>query len=141
MPQTIRVNWSGAFGAGVAAKDMMLHLCAALGMNNTFRVVEYGGDTVAAMTMSERLVLTNMAAELGAETGIIPPDQVTLEAIRAAGVEPADDALAWQGDDDADYLAIHDFAAGELVPQVAAPHSPENSRAADAYENVAIDQC
>ncbi len=141
VPETIRVNWSGAFGTGIAAKDMMLHLCAALGMNNTFRVVEYGGDTVAAMTMSERLVLTNMAAELGAETGIIPPDRVTLEAIRAAGVEPADDALTWQGDADADYLAIHDFAAAELVPQVAAPHAPENSRAADAYDNVAVDQC
>ena len=85
VPDTIRVNWSGKFAPGVAAKDIMLLLCRELGINNAFRVIEYGGDTVAAMSMNERVVLTNMAAELGAETGIIEPDDVTLDAIRAGG--------------------------------------------------------
>jgi 3-isopropylmalate/(R)-2-methylmalate dehydratase large subunit len=54
---------------GVVAKDMMLLLCGALGVQNAFKVVEYGGEAVEALPMQERLVLTNMAAELGAETG------------------------------------------------------------------------
>jgi 3-isopropylmalate/(R)-2-methylmalate dehydratase large subunit len=140
VPETIRVNWNGAFAAGVVAKDISLYLCRELGMDNAFRVVEFGGDTIANMSMMERTVLTNMAAELGAETGLIEPDETTLESIRAAGVEPAADALDWRGDADAEYLATHEFDAATLVPQVAAPHRPSNSGAADDYCDVRIDQ-
>jgi 3-isopropylmalate/(R)-2-methylmalate dehydratase large subunit len=140
VPETIRVNWSGRFAHGVAAKDIMLVLCRELGIDNAFRVIEYGGDTVAAMPMNERVVLTNMAAELGAETGIIEPDETTVAAIQAAGREPASDALSWRSDPDTDYLAVHDFDANTLEPQVAAPHSPDNSGAVTAYTGVSIDQ-
>jgi 3-isopropylmalate/(R)-2-methylmalate dehydratase large subunit len=90
--------------------------------------------------MNERVVLTNMAAELGAETGIIEPDEVTLDAIRAGGGRPADDALDWCGDLDAQYAATHEFDAAALEPQVAAPHSPANSGAVGDYEKTRIDQ-
>lgn len=140
VPETIRVNWSGAFGPGVAAKDVMLVLCRELGVENAGRVIEYGGETVAAMPMNERVVLTNMAAELGAETGIIEPDAVTLDTIRAAGREPAADALDWCSDAEAEYLAVHDFDAVTLEPQIAAPHSPANSAAVGEIGDVAIDQ-
>lgn len=140
VPETIRVNWEGGFGRGVAAKDISLYLCRELGMDNAFRAVEFGGQTVRDMPMTERMVLTNMAAELGAETGLIEPDETTLAAIRAGGTEPADDALAWRSDDDADYLALHQFDASQLVPQVAAPHRPSNSGPADDHCDVSIDQ-
>ncbi len=140
VPETIRVNWNGAFGPGVAAKDVMLHLCRELGVENSGRVIEYGGETVAAMPMSERVVLTNMAAELGAETGIIEADATTLEAIRAAGQEPATDALEWRTDAGAEYLAVRDFDAGALEPQIAAPHSPANSAPVREFADVAVDQ-
>jgi len=140
VPDTIRVNWSGEFAPGVAAKDIMLVLCRELGIDNAFRVIEYGGDTVTAMPMTERVVLTNMAAELGAETGIIEPDETTLNAIRAAGREPAPDALSWRSDAGANYLAVHDFDSSNLAPQVAAPHSPDNSGPVDDFAGVTIDQ-
>jgi 3-isopropylmalate/(R)-2-methylmalate dehydratase large subunit len=140
VPETVRVNWSGQFSRGVVAKDIMLLLCRELGINNAFRVIEYGGDTVTSMSMNERVVLTNMAAELGAETGIIEPDDITLDAIRAGGGEPAPDALDWRSDADADYCAVHAFDAAALEPQVAAPHSPANSGPVSAYEGVEIDQ-
>ena len=140
VPDTVRVNWSGEFGPGIAAKDIMLLLCRKLGIENPGRVIEYGGDTVAAMSMNERVVLTNMAAELGAETGIIEPDATTLESIRAAGQTPASNALDWRSDSDADYLGVHEFDAAALEPQVAAPHSPANSAAVGEYGDVKIDQ-
>jgi 3-isopropylmalate/(R)-2-methylmalate dehydratase large subunit len=140
VPETIRVNWEGQFAKGVVAKDISLRLCRELGMDNAFRVVEFGGSTIANMPMLERVVLTNMAAELGAETGLIEPDEITLESIRAAGIEPAADALMWRGDADATYLATHEFDADTLVPQVAAPHKPSNSGPADDYCEVQIDQ-
>ena len=82
----------------------------------------------------------NQQFELGAETGSIAPDQVTLDALRAAGVEPAEDALDWRSDDDAQYLAQHSFDLADLPPQVAAPHSPANSAAAAEHQSVQVDQ-
>ena len=140
VPETIRINWEGEFAKGVVAKDISLHLCRELGMDNAFRVVEFGGSTIAGMPMLERVVLTNMAAELGAETGLIEPDEITLESIRAGGIEPTADALSWRSDSDATYLATHEFDANTLVPQVAAPHKPSNSGPADDYCEVQIDQ-
>jgi 3-isopropylmalate/(R)-2-methylmalate dehydratase large subunit len=140
VPETIRVNWSGKFGRGVVAKDIALKLCRDLGMDNAFKAVEYGGETVRGMSMAERSVLTNMSAELGAEAGIIAPDETTLEAMRAHGREPDADALDWQSDADAVYYAKHDFDASALMPQVAAPHKPSNSGPVVDFVGTAIDQ-
>jgi 3-isopropylmalate/(R)-2-methylmalate dehydratase large subunit len=140
VPETIRVDWYGRFARGVVAKDVMLVLCRELGMDNAFRAVEYGGDTVAAMPIGERAVLCNMAAELGAETGLVEADATTLAALRAAGREPAEDALAWRSDPDAAYAARHAFDAAALAPQVAAPHSPANSAPVGDLAGQAIDQ-
>ncbi|MEQ9328984.1 MAG: 3-isopropylmalate dehydratase large subunit [Rhodospirillales bacterium] len=141
VPETIRVEISGEFGPAIAAKDIMLHLCGTLGMDNHFRVVQYAGPTVAAMGMPERMVLTNMAAELGAETGIIEGDATTLDWLRAAGADIPADALRWQGDADASYLARHDLDIGVLAPQVAAPHSPANAGDVGRHAGQAVDQC
>ena len=140
VPETIRVDWTGTFGPGVVAKDVMLLLCRELGMDNAGRVVEYGGPTVAAMAMEGRMVLCNMAAELGADTGIIAPDRKTLDHIRAHGGAVPDEALAWQSDPDACYRARYDFDAMSLQPQVAAPHSPANSAPVGDHAGAKIDQ-
>lgn len=141
-PDTIRVEWSGAFGAGVTAKDVMLFLCRQLGLDNAFKAVEYGGETVEAMSMAERMVLCNMAAELGAETGVVAPDAKTLAYLAERGAPVADpvQALAFAPDEGAEYCAIHRFDAAGLQPQVAAPHSPQNTKNASAFGDVRIDQ-
>ncbi|MCH6587352.1 MAG: 3-isopropylmalate dehydratase large subunit [Proteobacteria bacterium] len=140
MPETIRLRWTGRLGRGVTAKDMMLHLCARLGMNGAdYQVVQYEGEAVAALAMAERMTLCNMAAELGALTGIIAPDQTTAQYLRAAGAEPGDMAR-WQPDPDAAYRVTHEFDAGALEPQVAAPHSPSNAVPVDDIGEVKIDQ-
>jgi len=141
VPETIRVNLSGGFAECVAAKDVMLLLCRELGMDNSFKVVEYGGGLVADLSVQERMVLTNMAAELGCETGIIEADQKTLDHIRAHGGHVDDDALEWRSDRDAPYEAVHDFHISTLEPQVAAPHSPSNSGPVSAHVGQRIDQC
>jgi 3-isopropylmalate/(R)-2-methylmalate dehydratase large subunit len=140
VPETLRVNWSGRFARGVVAKDIALFLCRQLGMENGGRVLEYGGETVRNLPIWERMVLTNMAAELGAETGLVEADDVTLQALRAAGREPGADALDWRSDPDARYAAVHDFSATDLPPQIAAPHSPANSGPVEAFDTVHVDQ-
>lgn len=141
VPETHLVRWSGRLGDGLAAKDIMLSLCRDIGLGTVrYGVVQYAGEAVRALPMSERMVLTNMAAELGGQTGLIEPDAVTVAALREIGVD-APDALDWTGDADARYARVRDFDASALEPQVAAPHTPENSAPAASYPDVAIDQC
>ena len=140
VPDTVRVNWSGELAVGVSAKDIMLFLCATLGMGNENRAFEFDGSTVRGMSMSERMTLCNMSAELGAVTGIVTADATTVHALERAGRPFAGDIEQWQSDPDAACLANHHFDAHTLDPQIAAPHSPANSRPASTYEHVAIDQ-
>ena len=140
VPQTVRVNWEGALSDGVSAKDIMLYLCATLGMGNENQAFEYGGAAVRAMSMSERMVLCNMSAELGAESGMVAADTTTLAALVEAGRPFAGDIAQWQSDAGATCLAEHSYDAATLAPQIAAPHSPANSRAVTEYEPIHIDQ-
>nr|WP_315596235.1 3-isopropylmalate dehydratase large subunit [uncultured Cupriavidus sp.] len=132
VPQTIRIDWRGTLGTGVCAKDIMLFLCATLGLaGGRYEAIEFTGTAVSALPMQERMTLTNMCTELGAQTGLIAPDATTMAWLAQAGVDTATlaaiDPRHWRSDADAPVLAAHCFDAATLVPQVAAPHSPANS--------------
>ncbi|MBI3042134.1 MAG: 3-isopropylmalate dehydratase large subunit [Betaproteobacteria bacterium] len=140
VPRSIRVNWKGKIGHGVAGKDMILKQCAMLSMEACdYRVIEYRGDAIAALPMGERLTLCNMSPELGAKTSVIPPDPVTVDYLAERGVK-VDDAPRWQSDADAGYEQTLDLDAGALEPQISAPGSPSHSAGAGSYQKVAIDQ-
>lgn len=142
VPETILIRWDGKLSRGTCAKDIMLALCARLGMDGgDYQAVEYTGSTIENLAITERMTLCNMAAELGAMTGIIAADKVTAAAIQAAGADPGDETHYPQGDKEASYRAVHQFSTNELSPQVAAPHSPANATAVDDIEAVALDQC
>jgi 3-isopropylmalate/(R)-2-methylmalate dehydratase large subunit len=113
-----------------------------MGLDNAFRAVEFAGDAVAAMPMASRMVLCNMAAELGAETGVVAPDATTFAYLAATGrpVEDEAAALALASDEDAQFEAVFRFRAEDLEPQVAAPHSPANTGPVSGHAGVRIDQ-
>ena len=142
VPETILLHWSGKLGAGVAAKDMILAMCAKLGMDGgRYQAIQYAGETIAALPMQERMTLSNMAAELGAQTGLIAPDGVTRDYLLKAGVPASEiDIATWQDDAGAAAAERHDFDAAALSPMVAAPHSPANSAAVAEHQGVTIDQ-
>lgn len=140
VPENVLITWNGIFQDGVSAKDVMLFLCAQLGMSNDYQVFEYAGSAVSAMSMAERMVLCNMSAELGCKTAIIAADATTLDALERAGRPFRGDIAEWQSDADATYLSRHEYDASSLAPQIAAPHSPANSKAVDQYDRVVIDQ-
>lgn len=140
VPETYLLQFDGALGPALSAKDIMLFLCAKIGMNNDFKVMQFAGAAVSGLSMMERLVLCNMSAELGAKTGIIAPDSKTIAAIRQSGTLVDDSALRWQADAQAEYARHLVFDASELAPQVAAPHSPANSAAVGEHGRVRIDQ-
>jgi 3-isopropylmalate/(R)-2-methylmalate dehydratase large subunit len=141
VPETVLVHLSGTLPVGTTAKDITLSLCRLLGMRNSFKVIEYTGSTVEHLSMHERMVLTNMAVELGAETGLIAPDAVTLDAIRSAGGVVNDDAVEiWRSDPDASYEFRCELDTSSLAPQIARPRSPANVASVDEAKGQRIDQ-
>ena len=141
VPRTLRMHWQGQLTPGVSAKDMMLHMIGRLGMNGgQYQAIEFAGPAVKALGMQERMTLSNMSAELGAQVGLIAADQVTTDYLRSVGVadEYLHEAESWQTDEGA-ACETTDFDANALSPQVAAPHSPANTRPVDEYLNTPID--
>lgn len=140
VPGTHRIHWDGVLADGVSAKDMMLFLCRRFGMGGANdQVVEFTGPAITALPQAERLTLANMAAELGGQTGLIAPDETTVAALEKEGIEP-EDWRHWHGDADAAYLSTQHYDATDLVPQVAAPHSPANAAPVNEHAGTALDQ-
>ncbi|MCD0501698.1 3-isopropylmalate dehydratase large subunit [Bordetella petrii] len=137
VPDTLMLRWNGRLQAGVTAKDMMLHTIGRYGMNGgRYQAVEFCGEAVRALSMQERMTLSNMAAELGAQAGLVAPDETTVQYLRQAGVADVDLA-GWQSDPDAD-AQWHEFDAATLDPHVAAPHSPANSAPVQDYPDTLV---
>jgi 3-isopropylmalate/(R)-2-methylmalate dehydratase large subunit len=101
----------------------------------TYHALEYGGEGVYDLPFDERIVLTNMAIEHGAKTGIIPPDDLVFDLVGGAGR-----AEAAYPDPDASYARVIRHRADELVPQVAYPGSPDNGAPAADARGERIDQ-
>ena len=138
VPETIRMWWDGALPVGVTAKDMMLHMIGRFGMNGgRYQAVEFCGPAVTALSMQERMTLSNMSAELGAQAGLIAPDATTAAFLAEAGA-PAVDTAPWFTDDDAAF-ELHRFDAAALEPQVAAPHSPANAHGVSRDAGTPVD--
>jgi 3-isopropylmalate/(R)-2-methylmalate dehydratase large subunit len=141
VPRTLRMQWEGQLSPGVCAKDMMLHMIAKFGMNGgQYQAVEFAGQAVMALNMQERMTLSNMSAEMGAQAGLIAADDTTCAYLRSVGVE--EDALQeahkWHTDANAICEDVS-FDATHLSPQVAAPHSPANTRPVGEYGEVKLD--
>jgi len=137
VPRTLRLRWDGRLAPGVAAKDMMLALAGRFGLNGAaWQAVEYAGDAVRALPMNERMTLANMSAELGAQVGLVAPDQVTQEWLAAHGAPDADFA-GWHSDEGS-WQEEHVFDAASLSPQVASPFSPANAAGVEATAGTVI---
>lgn len=138
VPESVKVVWEGPLPAGVMAKDMFLRLAGDLGVEGAaYKVVEHSGDTVAGMCLDERMVLTNMAIEIGAKTGIMAADaQVSayLEDRAPRDYEPL------FSDADAAYSRVITYRSGELEPLLACPHSPDNVRPVSTAGAISIQQ-
>jgi 3-isopropylmalate/(R)-2-methylmalate dehydratase large subunit len=141
VPRTLRMWWDGALAPGLTAKDMMLHLIGRFGMNGAdYQAVEFAGPAVRALSMPERMTMANLSAEMGAQTGLIAPDDTTLEWLRGVGVQDAS-AEGWHTDEDVPEgpaLQTLHLDASALAPQVAAPHSPANTHGVGALAGVDV---
>ncbi|HYR74924.1 MAG TPA: aconitase family protein [Pyrinomonadaceae bacterium] len=145
VPETVRYVLRGRKRADVAAKDVMLYILATDYMKTSKgigKVLEFAGDDLANWAMDERATLTNMAVEAGGTTGIIEPDESTLEYIvKMRGLEPDEVRKGFvYSDPDAEYAATFEIDLDEVRPMVALPGDPRNGIPIDELtEEVRID--
>jgi 3-isopropylmalate/(R)-2-methylmalate dehydratase large subunit len=122
VPATIRVVLQGPLPPGISGKDLALQVCKQLTISGaTYQAVEYHGSAVEALSLSQRMALCNMSAELGAKTGLVHPQGLQLP-------YPFEAVLP---DADAVYARTIEVNVSALRPQLAIPHSP------DAVQDVA----
>jgi 3-isopropylmalate/(R)-2-methylmalate dehydratase large subunit len=140
VPQTIKVVVDGRFPKGVGPKDLILHLVGLLtAQGANFRVIEFHGGTIRAMSTSGRLVLCNMSVEAGATSGVVPGDEETVRYLRrVAGVR--DLFLLVKPDKDAVYEREIRIDSSSLAPQVACPHTVDNVKPVDAVLGTRVHQ-
>jgi len=139
VPETIKVVVHGRFAKGVYAKDLILHLIGQMGADGaTYKALEFGGETVTMMTMSERLTVANMVVEAGAKAGLFPSDSITRSYLASQG--RGKQYIALQPDDDATYESMIEIDATQLEPTVSKPHTVDNVALAKELKGVRVDQ-
>lgn len=125
VPESFCVRWDEELPPGVFAKDMALYDCRTIGHSGaTYKALEYSGAAIGALSMDERMAISNMAVEMGAKAGYIPPDEKTLAYLKAHG--SAREYAPLYPDEGAEYERVYTRDAGALVPQVACPHQVDN---------------
>ena len=145
VPETVRYVLKGKKRSDVAAKDVMLHILASDYMKSSKgigKVLEFAGEDLKNWPMDERATLTNMAVEAGGTTGIIEPDEVTLDYIvRTRGLDAEEVRKGFTySDPDAEYAAVFEIDLDAIRPMVATPGDPRNGIPIDELkEEVRID--
>jgi len=138
VPEVIKVNVTGKLPDLVSAKDLTLHIIGKIGADGAiYKGLEFTGSTIRDMTIDSRMVLSNMAVEMGAKAGLIEPDQKTLDYVQSRTDKPFNTI---KSDPDSVYEKIVHVDASELEPQVAVPHSVDNVKPVSETENLKVDQ-
>ncbi len=138
VPQTIRITVEGKMQKGVSAKDMTLNIIKNVGADGAnYKAVEYYGETISNLSIAGRMTLCNMAIEMGAKAGIVPPDEKTFEYLKGIAHEKYTPVYA---DKDAQYCEEYNFDVAELEPQVAKPHEVDNVFAVAEVAGTPLDQ-
>lgn len=138
VPETLRFEITGSLPEHVYAKDVVLNIIGRVGADGaTYMACEFAGETVAEMSVSDRMVLSNMAIEMGGKTGIVEPDEKTIRYVEKRSGKPY---RVFKTDKDAASLRVMDIDVSELEPQVSCPHNVDNVKPVSEVEGTEIDQ-
>jgi len=139
VPPTFRIEVNGTFQPGVFSKDLILYLIGMLGADGaTYKALEFGGSTIKKMSMESRFALSNMAVEAGAKVGLIASDRVTREYLKER--KRLKEWTSIEPDPDAVYERVIEIKANIIPPQIAYPHTVDNTRSVTKATKIKIDQ-
>ena len=138
VPSALRFRLTGKLRRFVSGKDVILHIIGMIGVEGArYRSMEFDGDGVSALSVSDRLCIANMAIEAGAKNGIFPVDESTLAYLSAHG---AAEPRIYSADADAEYDAEYEIDLSKIEPTVAFPHLPENTKTFSEIGNIPVQQ-
>lgn len=135
VPESIKIELSGKLREGVYAKDLSLHIIGMIGSAGAnYMSIEYHGEGVKTLTISQRMTLANLASEMGAKNAVFPADEVLRDFY---GETPVQGVWA---DEDATYAQTIQIDLDKVVPLVAAPHHVDNVQAVNQVEGTPLNQ-
>lgn len=138
IPETIQFQIEGSLGDNVYAKDVVLNIIGKIGADGaTYKACEFAGETTQNMSVSERMVLCNMAIEMGGKTGLVEPDEKTIEYLENRATKKYE---IIKTDEDAPTLEKMKIQVDDLEPQIACPHNVDNVKPVSKVEGTHIDQ-
>lgn len=138
VPESIRFEVEGTFSQRVGAKDFILSLIGDMGAGGaTYKALEFAGEAIDTMSMAGRMTCANMAIEMGAKAGIVPPDKITWDYVAARRKMERFDLA---GDPDAEYAERRRYDVTDLAPQIAVPHNVDNVVDVDDVVGTKVDQ-
>jgi 3-isopropylmalate/(R)-2-methylmalate dehydratase large subunit len=138
VPESIKITLVGTFPQYVTTKDLALKIIGDLGADGAlYMSVEWHGEALERISLSQRATLTNMMAEMGAKNSYIPPDQQVERYLQDRALRPYTPIYP---DADAEYKHTLTYALDQLSPQVACPHSVDHVKALTDVEGTPIDQ-
>lgn len=139
VPATFKIEVNGEFKKGICSKDLMLHLIGLIGADGaTYKALEFSGDTIENMSMSERFTLANMAVEAGAKCGLFSTDKTTKEYLKSRGRE--DKYIELKPDTDAIYEKVINIDASVIKHTVSCPHTVDNTKTVDELGEIKVNQ-
>ncbi|MCD7780697.1 MAG: 3-isopropylmalate dehydratase large subunit [Candidatus Gastranaerophilales bacterium] len=139
VPSTYKIVIEGEFPKGVYAKDLILHLIGLIGADGaTYKALEFTGNAVKKMTMSDRFTISNMAVEAGAKCGLFETDEKTYDFLKEHGRE--DKFKEIKADEDAVYERVININLNDLKPVISCPHTVDNTKTVDEIKKTEINQ-
>ncbi len=138
VPETIKFVFSGKLNTWVTGKDIILYTIGDIGVDGAlYKAMEFTGNVTDSLSVEARLTIANMAIEAGAKCGIFKPDEKTFNYLK----ERSDSAYTpCYSDEDAGYVETREYNVENIEPQVAFPHSPDNTRPISEVGNIPVQQ-
>ena len=138
VPESMKFVLNGSLPEGVYSKDIILDIIRRIGVDGAqYGAMEFTGAALNELSVEARFTITNMAIEAGGKSGIINPDDKTIEYVRSRSDE---EFTVYTSDPDAEYSEVIEIDCSDLEPMVAFPHLPSNGRKAKDSGDVSIDQ-
>lgn len=138
VPETLRFNLTGKLKDGVYARDLILTIIGKIGANGAnYKAMEFVGEGMKTLTMSDRIAICNLCVEAGAKTALMEVDEIAMDYLKKQGREPK---ACFQSDEDAVFAATYDIDLTTIDPIVAKPHFVDSVVPAKECLGVKIDE-
>ncbi|MHA2357415.1 MAG: aconitase/3-isopropylmalate dehydratase large subunit family protein [Candidatus Heimdallarchaeaceae archaeon] len=143
VPETIKIELKGKLLPGIYAKDIALYIMNIIGAAGAlYQSIEFHGEGIKTLSISERMTLANLASEMGAKTALFPPDELLLNWLKEKHGSKnliSEDDLIWS-DDNAIFSQTLQINLEDLEPLIAIPHQVDNTRFVKSVGETPIQQ-